>query len=252
MIISWVERCHLPWEHSRFVVPFWSKFSTNHKVLPYVYHSFCGCIDLNSRLGFFLKSMFPNYCFCAALQTTGVSVVLVFEIAIKYQQLLELASGLPLPLVSLPSSLVAICAGRGAKTLHEEHNDYVSADLLLIFLVHIKHVLAFSFYQRWLFFSQFTAMFTYAWQWKSCERNRQHPGAHNRKCVFVLVVQHEMHLTRKLAQHLCAMYKWQEMFSQTTSAVRHPQRTQIQLLWIPPNLSQLLLSRPATFSHASG
>lgn len=89
--------------------------------------------------------MFPNSCFCAALQTTGVSVVLVFEIAIKYQQLLELASGLPLPLVSLPSSLVAICAGRGAKTLHEEHSDYVSADLLLIFLVYIKHVFAFSF-----------------------------------------------------------------------------------------------------------
>lgn len=67
------------------------------------------------------------------------------------------------------------------------------------------------------------------------------------KCVLFLVVQHEMRLMRKLAQHLCAMYKWQETCSQTTSVVRHLQHTQIQLLWIPPNFSKQLLSRPATF-----
>ena len=69
----------------------------------------------------------------------------------------------------------------------------------------------------------------------------------NWKCVLFLVVQHEMHLMPKLAQHLCAMYKWQETFFQTTSVVRHLQHTQIQLLWIPPDFSKWLLSRPATF-----
>jgi hypothetical protein len=72
--------------------------------------------------------------------------------------------GLPLPLESLPSSWAVICAGRGAKTLLEERNDYVSTDLLFIFLVYTKHVLAFSFikeivYLWWLLFSQFTAKF---------------------------------------------------------------------------------------------
>lgn len=63
----------------------------------------------------------------------------------------------------------------------------------------------------------------------------------------VFFVQHEMRLMRKLARHLCAMYKWQETFSQTTSVVRHLQRTQIQLLWILPDFSKRLLPRPATF-----
>ena len=69
----------------------------------------------------------------------------------------------------------------------------------------------------------------------------------NWKCVLLLIMQHEMRLMRKLARHLCAMYKWQEMFSQTTSVVRHLQRTQIQLLWILLDFSKQLLPRPATF-----
>jgi hypothetical protein len=71
MIISWVERCHLPWEHSRFVVPFWSKFFHKSQGLPYLYHSICGCIDLKIQARLILEFMFSFFLSLCSLANNG-------------------------------------------------------------------------------------------------------------------------------------------------------------------------------------